>query len=83
MNSLIEAIQERRARALDVREDYTIVYAGLQAWVVQSPAGRVYFVDMIERRCTCPDWHCTVQGTGVDCKHIYAVEMYRSERSTI
>jgi len=75
---LLDAIWERRQRAVEVREDYAIEYAGCQAYVVQYPdePERVYFVDMIERRCICPDWwgYCSLDGRSIDCKHILAVQ---------
>lgn len=72
---LYEAIRERRDRACEVREDYETEYVGCQCWVVQHPdePERCYLVDMIERRCTCPDWSCTAHGLGIDCKHIVAI----------
>jgi len=67
---------DREARAIEVARSYHIEYIGLQAWVVQHPddSERCYLVDMIARRCTCPDWCCTAQGVGIDCKHIIAVD---------
>jgi hypothetical protein len=69
------ALCDRQDRAVEVKETYNIVYAGLQGWVVQHPdeLERTYFADMIHRKCTCPDWHCTAQGLGIDCKHILAI----------
>jgi len=71
-----DALQDRRERSDEVRETYRIQYAGLQAWVVQHPEEpkRIYFVDMAARRCGCPNWHCTAQGLGIDCKHILALD---------
>lgn len=66
---------DREERAIVVAATYNIQFAGLQSWVVEHPdePERCYLVDMIERNCTCPDWHCTVQNIGIDCKHILAV----------
>jgi hypothetical protein len=67
---------DRLERSYDVQANYHVEFVGLQAWVVQHPdePERCYLVDMSERKCSCPDWHCTVQGLGVDCKHILAIE---------
>lgn len=75
MNALQQALEDRRRRAIGVREDYEIVPLDLQSYVVQHPdePDRCYLVDMIERKCSCPDWGCTASGMGIDCKHILGV----------
>jgi hypothetical protein len=75
MSVFWQALAERRARAVEVREDYEIVPLDLQAFVVQHPdePERCYLVDLLKRRCTCPDWACTAQGMSIDCKHLIAV----------
>ncbi|MFA5154175.1 MAG: SWIM zinc finger family protein [Clostridia bacterium] len=67
---------ERRARAEEVKATYGFEYVGAQAWVVQHPddEGRCYLVDMVERRCSCPDWWGFANGQGIDCKHILSVQ---------
>lgn len=66
---------DREDRAFDVRTNYEFEYCGSQCWVVTHPdeEDRAYFVDMIERTCTCPDFGCTTNPMGMVCKHILAV----------
>ena len=76
MNVFWQALRERRERAVEVKSTYRITYAGLQAWVVEHPEepGRIYFVDMIRRHCSCPDFVCTANGMAIECKHLIAVD---------
>lgn len=76
MTDLMDAIRERRARAIEVAATYFIEAVGLQCWVVKHPTDddRCYFVDMAARRCNCPDFMCCAQAMEIDCKHILAVD---------
>lgn len=73
---LFDAIRQRRERAVEVAETYDIEFVGAQAWVVQhdEEPERCYLVDMIARRCSCPDHECyRIEDRQIDCKHIVAI----------
>ena len=81
-NPLIDAIRERRARATEVRLNYTIHEVGPGCFVVTHPdcktdpdSGRSYLVDLLEDTCNCPDYSCRQDEIGphFDCKHKIAI----------
>lgn len=75
MNALLDAIEDRRRRAIGVAATYIKTDAGSQCWVVTHPdePDRSYVVDMANRTCNCPDFVCRARGMEIDCKHILAV----------
>lgn len=76
-STLMEAIRERRLRAVDVRHRYHIEFAGMKCYVVTEPEDfeRSYLVNLLDKSCTCPDWQCQEDKDGENhgCKHLFAV----------
>lgn len=62
-----EELNERALRAWTERMAVTPIGGG--CYLVESESGNEYTVDLIDRRCTCPDY----QYRGVQCKHIRRV----------
>lgn len=77
MQPLLAAIQDRRMRAIEVRKNYAIEFAGMGCYVVTEPEEpeRSYLVDSLHKRCTCPDWACQDDKENADhgCKHVFAI----------
>lgn len=77
--NLVQAIADRRLRAVEVRHEYEWEYAGLRAWVCVCPededGSRVYLVDAAKQICTCPDYQCQTDKETEDhgCKHLWAL----------
>jgi len=75
MNDLIQAIEDRRQRAIGVKATYSHIGVGSNCFVVTHPdePERSYLVDMTKRTCNCADFTCFAAGHEIDCKHLVAV----------
>jgi hypothetical protein len=70
---LIDAIRERRDRAIGVAREYRDEQVGPMSWIVSHPEDdeRSYLVDLGLVTCTCPDFTARMNPAGLPlCKHV-------------
>lgn len=82
MTDLMQAIRDRRERAIGVRAAYTFEQVTPTTWLVQHPAedDRQYLVDTAKQACECPDFQCRKDEMGGWCKHLWAVDALQREQ---
>ncbi|HKH77338.1 MAG TPA: SWIM zinc finger family protein [Rubrobacteraceae bacterium] len=74
------AIQERTTRGLLTFNAGGVAHLEADQWAVRSTRGGFHRVDLVEERCSCPDFEFFGREHGIPCRHVYAVAIAHATR---